>query len=388
LSIRVVHWYPNFLAGGGVANSVLALAGAQAAAGADTWIASLAHDDPIYGPLRPADGVRIATWGSGRTLRWGGLRLHAVGRGPAHALRGLAPDVVHVHAEFNPDNWWVPRLWTCPLVLSPHGAFHATVLQRGARTKSLYLTVARRALYRKVGRFHVLSPAEQADVAAALPTVRTYCVPQGPSPAVQEALGHIDETANGWSGPVRLMFLGRIDVQVKGLDVLVEAFARAVRGRAPAMPATLTLVGPDWRNGVAPLRQLARRFGVEELVEIRDRVAADEVAGLLQSCDVYVQLSRNESSPLSLNDALALGKPAIVSDRVGTVSCEEIARLPHVKVVAPSVAEATQAIGEALDDLDGLRRAAREVHTELRDFLSWERAARRHLEVYASLAAA
>lgn len=29
--MRVVHWCPNFLAGGGVANSVLALADAQAA---------------------------------------------------------------------------------------------------------------------------------------------------------------------------------------------------------------------------------------------------------------------------------------------------------------------------------------------------------------------
>jgi glycosyltransferase involved in cell wall biosynthesis len=184
------------------------------------------------------------------------------------------------------------------------------------------------------------------------------------------------------------MFLGRIDVRVKGLDVLVEAFAQAIRERAGAPPATLTLVGPDWRNGAVPLRELARRLGVDGLVEIRDRVAADEVAALLQTCDVYVQLSRNESSPLSLNDALALGKPAIVSDRVGTVSCEEIAGMPHVKVVAPSVAEAAQAIGEALDDFDALRRAAREAHVRMRDFLSWDRAARRHLEVYASLAVA
>jgi len=386
--MRVVHWYPNFLAGGGVANSVLGLADAQAAAGADTWIASLAHRDPIYGALRPSGGVRIATWGSGRALRWGGLRLHALRRRQARALGALAPDVVHVHAEFNPDNWWAPRIWTCPIVLSPHGAFHATVLGRGARGKSLYLAVARRSLYEKVGRFHVLSPAEQADVATALPTARTYCVPQGPSPAVQEALPGLEEPVNGRTGPVRLMFLGRIDVQVKGLDVLVEAFARALHGRALAMPPTLTIVGPDWGNGAGPLRELACRLGVGELVEIRGPVAADEVAGLLQTCDVYVQLSRNESSPLSLNDALALGKPAIVSDRVGTVSCEEIARLPHVKVVAPSVVEAAQAIGEALDDLDGLRRAAREARAELRDFLSWESAARRHLKAYASLTAA
>src|SRR2546423_8303 len=91
----------------------------------------------------------------------------------------------------------------------------------GVANSVLALAVARRGLYRKVRGFHVLSPAEQADVATALPTARTYCVPQGPSPAVQEALGDLNEPGNGRSGPVRLMFIGRIDVHVKGLDVLV-----------------------------------------------------------------------------------------------------------------------------------------------------------------------
>jgi glycosyltransferase involved in cell wall biosynthesis len=385
--MRVLHWYPNFLAGGGVANSVLALADAQAAAGAQTWIATLAHDAPIYGPLQPKAGVRITSCAPGRTLRWGRVRLHTLGRGSTAGLRALEPDVVHLHAEFNPDNWWAPRLWTCPLVLSPHGGLHAAVLQRDARAKSLYIALARGLLYRKVARFHVLSPAEQADVAAVMPTARTYCVPQGPSPAVQEALDHLSVPGSEPSGPARLMFIGRIDVEVKGLDLLVEAFARAVQRRDTGPPATLTLVGPDWKNGIRPLRELALRLGIADIVDIRGPVPATEIAGLLQSCDVYVQLSRNESSPLSLNDALALGKPAIVSDRIGTVSSDEIARLPHVKIVAPSVSEAAQAIAETLDDLDGLRRAARDVHAEVRDFLSWERAARRHLEEYAPLVA-
>ena len=56
-----------------------------------------------------------------------------------------------------------------------------------------------------------------------------------------------------------------------------------------------------------------------------------------------------------------------------------------MKVVSPSIADAARAIGEALDDLDGLRRAAREAQETVREFLSWERAAQRHLDVYRSL---
>ena len=380
--MHVVHWYPNFLAGGGVANSVQALATAQARAGASIWIASLSNDAPIYGALTPVNGVRIATWDGTRQVGRGTVRLHLLDRASSRALADLHPDVVHVHAEFNPDNWWAPRLWKCPLVLTPHGAYHPSVMARGTRWKRGYIAVARRLLYRHVSRFHGLSPAEQRDISAALPKARTFYVPQGPSPAVQNAMCHQRDHQTD-VGPISFMFIGRIDVRTKGLDVLVEAFGRAVLARAE--PASLTLVGPDWHNGIASLRRLADQLGVGALVHIRDRVAHEDVPTLLQSCDVYVQLSRNESSPLSLNDALVLGKPVIVSDRVGTVSCEEIVRMPHVKVVSPCVSEAASAIAGALDNLHGLRRAALSARSELRDFLSWGRAARQHLDEYESL---
>ncbi len=120
---------------------------------------------------------------------------------------------------------------------------------------------------------------------------------------------------------------------MKGLDILLEAFALATRERAPPRPAILSLVGPDWRDGKSRLRDLALRLGIENSVELRERVTTAEVPSLFQNCDVYVQLSRYEGSPLSFHDALVLGKPAIVSDRVGTVLYDEIARLEHIKVV-------------------------------------------------------
>jgi glycosyltransferase involved in cell wall biosynthesis len=386
--MRVLHWFPNFLAGGGVANSVSALATAQARAGAEVAIASLANDAPIYGPLTPGEGVSIESWEAGRRIRAGGMRLDLMSAPRRRELAALAPDIVHVHGEFNPDNWWAPRLWGRPMVLAPHGAFHPTVLNRGARRKQAYIAVAQRLLYRHVDRFHALSPAEQHDISAALPAARTFYVAQGPSPAVQRA---VEKAAAGQrarpsrQGPVRFVFVGRIDVQTKGLDLLVEAFARAVL--SDDAHATLTLVGPDWDGGTAPLRRLARRLGVERLVEFRGRVADVEVAQLLDDADVYVQLSRNESSPLSLNDALFLGLPVIVSDRVGTVSCPEIARLGHVKIVPPAVEEATQAMAQAIAAIVELEQAARSARGELRRFLSWEHAAKRHLDEYASLLA-
>ena len=215
--MRVVHWYPNFLAGGGVANSVLALAGAQAAAGADTWIASLAHDDPIYGPLRPADGVRIATWGSGRTLRWGGLRLHALGRGPARALRGAGPGRrararrVQSRQLVGAAALDVPARPQPPRRVPRHGS---ATRARGQRACTSRLPG---------GSCTGRSGASTSSARLSRPTSPRRCRRCGPiacrrgrAPRSRRRSGTSTRRRIGRSGPVRLMFLGRIDVQVKG----------------------------------------------------------------------------------------------------------------------------------------------------------------------------
>jgi glycosyltransferase involved in cell wall biosynthesis len=180
------------------------------------------------------------------------------------------------------------------------------------------------------------------------------------------------------------MFVGRLDVRTKGLDILVEAFAVSRRGGL-VRPARLVLAGPDWQGGRAAVTELARRHGVADHVEVLGVVPADGIVALFEACDLYVQLSRNEGSPLSVNDALALGKPAILSNRIGTASCDEVARQPHVKIVEPTVAAASAAIAEGVANLAALEQEARDAGPALREFLSWERAARLHLDAYASL---
>jgi glycosyltransferase involved in cell wall biosynthesis len=313
------------------------------------------------------------------------MRFHVPSRTTRRWLRELEPDVVHIHAEFSPNNWWPPNLWSCPIILSPHGAFHSAVLGRGARRKRLYLAAARRALYARVTQFHGLSPAEQRDIASAVSSAPVYCVPQGPSPSVAALLTKsTDLETKERGGVVRFLFVGRIDVEPKGLDILIEAFARATAEMGP-QSAVLTLVGPDRDAGIRRLQSLAHSLGAKERVMFHERVPQSDVPGVMRDCDVYVQLSRNEGSPLSLNDALALGKPAIVSDRVGTVSHREIRTLGHVVVVEPTVVDAARAIIESVQNRVALQRLAREAQSRVQAFLSWDRAAAQHLALYSAL---
>jgi glycosyltransferase involved in cell wall biosynthesis len=375
--MRVVHWFPNYLAGGGVANSIASLASAQARAGLEVTIVSRSHGRAIYGDIVLDDAVRVETWHGTASLGRRRMSLHLAGRDDRTRLRQLEPDAVHVHAEYNPDNWWAPRLWQRPLILSPHGAFHAAVLDRRRRAKAAYWALANRLLYSRVDAFHALNPAEAADIRQAVPGAGIYCAVGGPSPGVERGPG---PTAREPGDVAELVFLGRLDVAVKGLDLLVAALADAKPRLSRRV--RVTLVGPDWHGGAGELSRLARQLGVADAVVVRGAVRSDEVVDVLAGADLYVQLSRNEGSPLSLNDALVLGKPVLASDRIGTVSDPEIASLPHVRITRPEVANASDALVDVVSRLPELARAAGAAQPDIARHLSWDRSAAAHANAY------
>jgi glycosyltransferase involved in cell wall biosynthesis len=203
---------------------------------------------------------------------------------------------------------------------------------------------------------------------------------------VAEHDGSVSRSAQNRTGPVRFLYLGRIDVEPKGLDILVKGFATALRDSLDPASATLTMVGPDTGGGADRLRLLATRLAVEHAVRIRAPVPQSNVPSVLEECDVYVQLSRNEGSPLSLNDALFMGKPAIISDSIGTASDPAVSSLEHVLVVPATPESAAHAFAQAVAAIDQLGESARSAQPQVRALLSWPSVAAKHLGLYKALA--
>ncbi len=385
MPMRVLHWYPSFQRGGGVANIVLHLADAQAELGMEPMIAS-AEAVGMYGTPTPGAGVELIAWRPTWQIGHGGIVLRGIPHATTTRLRALRPDVVHVHGEFNPDNWWVPRLFDAPIVLSPHGAFHPSVFEKSARRgKAAYVKAARRLLYRHASLVHAVSPMEERHLSVAFPKTEVYCAPQGTSIPFDGLASTGVSAPTRENGAVQLLFVGRLDVYTKGLDLLVDAYAAALRAR-PSAPLQLTLVGPDWKGGRADVEARARRAGVGDRIRLTGAVSSAELAQLLPTFDCYVQLSRHESFGFGVADALAVGKPVIMTSSMGIASFPELAGLPHVRVVEPETGAATAAIVAVAAELESLRVDAVAARAPVRQLLSWQRIAGIHRERYEQLA--
>jgi len=387
--VHVLHWYSNLLHGGGVASAVAGVAGAQARQGARVTIAAAEADrHPLYEPMALQAGVDLFAWSPTSAAHVGSQDLRVMARHDIARLRNSRPDVVHVHGEFSVDNLWVPRLFSCPVVVSPHGAFHPVVLRKSRRlAKRLYLATEGPVVKRRVAAFHALTPMEREHTTAIFPQAKIYCAPQGASPSFRALRATDASERSPRKATITLASVGRLDVFTKGLDLLLEAFSCAV-SRAPDADLRLIMVGPDWKQGRAWLEGRASELGITHRVRFTGALTGGEVAGVLAEANVYIQLSRHEGFPLSVVEALSSTMPAILSDAIGTVSYPEIADLPHVMVVPPSAAEAARAITAAAARLPDLSAAALSCRDRVRSFFSWERAAGMHLDEYARLCVA
>jgi len=383
--MRVIHWHPNFMKGSGIANAVLGLAEAQKKHGAEVAIVAVESPETSFlESIRDRVKTNILTWRPYWGIRLGHSLFRIPQRNSLFALRKFEPDLIHIHGELSPDNFWVPFIFRCPIVVSPHGMLHPIVLEKSRKKiKRVYLNLAKCLLYPYVSMIHALSPIEADYIKQLLPEKPIYSLPQGPNILVwgksspsEELNERLPESFKG----VKFVYVGRLDVFAKGLDILVEAFAQAV-ARLRGIDASLTLIGPDWDGGRSWLERRVAELNLKDQIVFAGRRSGSEVHFFLTQADIYIQLSRYEGFSLSVVEALLSGKPAILSKDIGVVSYPEIAELPHVSIVA-SLEQATNAILDCAYRLKDLKFLAKQNQQKIEDIFSWDRVAKYHLEMY------
>jgi colanic acid/amylovoran biosynthesis glycosyltransferase len=114
-----------------------------------------------------------------------------------------------------------------------------------------------------------------------------------------------------------VLFVGRLD-PVKGLPVLLDAFAQVLRDRPSAV---LTLVGDG--PGREAAEQQVKALAIDHAVHFAGYCTAAEVADHLAAADVFVLPSFFEGIPVSLMEAMAAQVPVVASQLPGIAELVE-----------------------------------------------------------------
>jgi len=355
----------------GIDKAVYHVSSAQAALGNAVSVFSVSPK-----PVIPVPGVQVHTYPPATVLN---LPRRALQRD----LLSWRPDVVHIHSLYVPANAVIAQVLRrsgVPYVITPYGAADQHLMMRRSYVKRPYRALVERPTLNRAAFVHAIDDERSIfDYGVTSPVVSA---PSGIDfAAVPEALDrNTCRTSVGVSKHTRLaVFIGRLDPVQKGLDILIDAFA----GVATQMPELiLLLVGPDHHNSRRALSDLTVRRGLSSRVIIREAAFGQAKFELLGAADFAVHPSRWEAMPFSVLEALAAGRPCLVSHAADPAGL--IARHEAGVVVEPTIG----AVARALDQLgsasnDELTRMGRHAFRLARAEFSWPRVAQTLVDGYA-----
>jgi len=223
--------------------------------------------------------------------------------------------VIHFHYQFaSLIAGWVCRVRRKPYVIISHGTLNKYgVKARGRIKKVLYLNLLERNNFRKAlftayhsqeeaeisyrfGRYNIVTNGIDANFFTELPRANIFRK-QYPS------------LKNG----IVFLFLGRL-APGKGLDLLLPAFKRLATEFGETH---LVLAGGNELDYETQVREMLRDLGLANRVTLTGLITGQDKLGALQDADVFVMPSRSEGVSIATLEAMYMGLPVIVTDRVG-----------------------------------------------------------------------
>ena len=110
-----------------------------------------------------------------------------------------------------------------------------------------------------------------------------------------------------------LLFMGRIHPK-KGCDLLIEAFASVRQGNPECC---LVIAGPDQATRMqSQLMALARRRQVADRISWTGMISGNIKQGAIETAEAFILPSHQENFGIVVAEALASGKPVLISNKV------------------------------------------------------------------------
>lgn len=292
--LKLVHVVPHIdQEAAGPSYSVPRLCQSLSEAGDDVQLSCLAARGPV-------PGVALQVY-----KQWPILGGFAVSTDLAQAMRRMASEVDIIHnnslwSMVNVAAGWVVPGRRAKLVTSPRGTLSAWALNRSSKKKAVLWPLQRRALTH-AAMLHATSEVEYGEIRAQGFQAPALIVPNGIDlPEISLSYSTAQQRT--------LLYLSRIH-PIKGIDRLLEAWAQ-VQDNHPSW--RLVIAGKGDEQHVKEVTDLAASLQAER-VEFPGPLYGEAKTQAYLDADLMVLPTHSENFGMVVAEALALGRPALVS---------------------------------------------------------------------------
>ena len=288
-------------------------------------------------------------------------------------------DGVVFHGAYHPKVGMLRRHLTrigIPFIFVPHDPYVPELTQHHALRKWAFWHVFEKRTIRNAVAVQLLAGEHERPLRELGFDIPTEVIPNG---CELETVSEIPDQVRipGTGDRVRIQFIGRMDRNHKGLDLLVEAFGEFVREES-FNEVDLILTGNDWEDR-EELENLSLKLGLKDRVFFTGPRPEHSLV-IHSEADVVILPSRFDGFGLCIVEAMLAARPVLVSRRAGVSSHVDDAGggwlfEPTVEGIKDGLIEACLARSE----WPGMGEANRDYVV---NNLTWKQAAQKTLDMY------
>ena len=288
------------------------------------------------------------------------------------------PDIIVFHQVYFPQFLKIAkeaRKRKIPYIIIPHGS----MTKEAQRTKRLKKLAGNILLFNKfMNGSSAIQYVAEDEKSRSFRNYPCFVSTNGiPMPDMQKTEFNKDKTV--------FTYLGRYDIQIKGLDLLVEAI-KLKEELLRKNKCIFNFYGPHteiYIDRVNKLKLDIEEKGLSDFVFVNGPVLGEAKKEAFLNTDIYIQCSRTEAMGLSIAEAFSYGVPAIVTytTTMGTF----VDKYDAGWSCQTTVEDIAQAIEKALSQKHLLNEKSKNAITLVKENFLWESIARETIENYKKL---
>lgn len=180
---------------------------------------------------------------------------------------------------------------------------------------------------------------------------------------------------------LKLIYVGRLDVTVKGLDLMIEA-VKQHKSAFEDNNISITIAGAD-PKGEIELKNTIETHNLAGIITLEPAIYGDDKINKILEHDIFFQLSRTEAQCLGLMEAMDIGMPSLVTK--GT-SFFDIAKKHKIAIPVESTPESIgDIILSSLKDKHSLSTIGSNASKYIKGNYNWDIVGSAMIEEYRTL---
>lgn len=294
-------------------------------------------------------------------------------------IKDFKPDVVIFHGVvfkgFNSFSKYLSSQ-NIPFLIQLHGAYSRENYAKSKLKKMVYKNLILKHIAKRSKGWIFLNQAEADNFTLKNWNCKSYFIPNG-------CVKHRDERIKAFSknAEIKFLFLSRIHLHHKGIDLLLDALMLLAKEGFPN-GIKFIFCGNGLKEDVDEFEK--RITPLEDYVEFRGPVYGKQKQEILESSDIFILTSRYEGFPMSVLEALSYGCPCLVSegtnvgDIISKFQCGWITPNLTAQAIASTI---RKSVSDYRENYQVLRKNALSASEEF----DWEKIGLQTIELYNTL---